>query len=70
VKALVDHPINLVKADGKRTQLKTDNKGEVHIASDAQSSKRRWPPPSSVTLAPMTAGIPICSKTRPTRAEA
>ena len=41
MKALVDHPINLVKADGKRTQLKTDNKGEVHIASDAQSSKRR-----------------------------
>jgi hypothetical protein len=35
---LADYPVDLVNADGKRTQLKTDSKGEVHIASDTRGS--------------------------------
>ena len=35
---LTDYPIDLVTADGKRTHLKTDNKGEIHLAPDARGS--------------------------------
>lgn len=35
---LADYPIDLVTADGKRAHLKTDRKGEVHLASGARGS--------------------------------
>lgn len=35
---LADYPVDLVAADSKRTHLKTDDKGEVHLASDARGS--------------------------------
>lgn len=33
---LADYPVDLVSADGKRQHLKTDKKGEVHLASDTR----------------------------------
>jgi len=35
---LADYPIDLVGADGKRGHLKTDGKGEVHLAANARGS--------------------------------
>ncbi len=35
---LADYPIDLVAADGKRDHLKTDGKGEVHLAANARGS--------------------------------
>lgn len=35
---LADYPIDLVTADGKRAHLKTDGKGEVHLAPGARGS--------------------------------
>lgn len=37
-RSLTNYPVDLVNADGKRTHLMTDNKGEVHLASDARGS--------------------------------
>lgn len=35
---LADYPVDLVRADGKRQHLKTDNSGEVHLDSNARGS--------------------------------
>jgi len=35
---LADYPVDLVTADGKRAHLKTDGKGEVHLAPAARGS--------------------------------
>lgn len=35
---LADYPVDLVSADGTRQHLKTDNRGEVHLDSNARGS--------------------------------